>query len=486
MFRKILLGFFVLLTVLVVVLVINAYRTSSRQIEVKAIPSVDIPANAFEHLSKAITLRTISYSRTASVDTNAFKGLHRYFKSTFPLVHSQLKREVINELSLLYTWKGTDSRLKPVLLTAHLDVVPIEKGTEQNWTHPPFSGNINGGYIWGRGALDDKMNALGMLEAVEYLLKKGYTPKRTILLAFGHDEEVSGYRGAQKIADHLAKRNTKLEYVLDEGLFILEGQMPGVAAPVAYVGVAEKGYANVKISVASPGGHSSRPTTQTAVGILSQAIVNLEKEQFDASIEGATKEMMDYLAPEMSTPYKLAFANRWLFNPVIKKIMLGKSTTSAVLRTTTAPTILKGSPKSNVLPANPSAIINLRLKPGETKATILRHFKDAIGDDRVKVEIQADEFNLPVPMSDLRSKSFKNLQKTIRQLFPESVVAPALMVGGTDSKYYRDLSKNIFRFTPLLLPVKDIDGLHGTNERVSKKGYQQLIRFYVQLIKNSD
>lgn len=486
MFRKILLGFFVLLTLLVVVLVINAYRIPSRQIKVKAVPSVDIPANAFERLSKAITMRTISYSRTAPVDTNAFTALHRYLKSTFPLVHSQLRRETINKLSLLYTWKGSNPQLKPILLTAHLDVVPIEKGTEQNWTHPPFSGNINGGYIWGRGALDDKLNVLGMLEAVEYLLKKGYAPKRTVLLAFGHDEEVSGYRGAQKIADHLAKQNTQLEYVMDEGLFIVEGQMPGVTPPVAYVGVAEKGYANVKISVASPGGHSSRPMAQTAVGILSQAIVNLESKQFNASITGATKEMMDYLAPEMSTPYKLAFANRWLFNPVIKKIMLGKPTTSAVLRTTTAPTILKGSPKSNVLPANPFAIINLRLKPGENKASILEHFKSAIGNDRVKIEIMEDEFNLPVPMSDLQSASFKNLQKTIRQLFPEVVVAPALMVGGTDSKYYRNLTKNIFRFTPLHIPAKDIDGFHGTNERVSKKGYQQLIRFYVQLVKNSD
>lgn len=486
MFKKILLGFFVLLTVLVVILVINAYRMSSRQVAVQAIPTIDVPANAFEHLSKAITLRTISYHRSASVDSNAFRALHRYLKSTFPLVHSQFKREVINDLSLLYTWKGANPKLKPVLLTAHLDVVPIEKDTEQNWTHPPFSGNINGGYIWGRGALDDKVNVLGMLEAVEYLLKKGYTPQRTILLAFGHDEELSGERGAEKIADHLARQNIQLEYVLDEGLFILENQMPGISAPVAYIGVTEKGYANVKISVASPGGHSSRPMAQTAVGILGKAIVNLEKRQFEATVEGATQEMMDYLTPEMSTPYKLAFANRWLFNPIIKNMMLAKPTTSAVLRTTTAPTMLQGSPKANVLPANPSAVINLRLKPGENKASILQHFKDVIGDERVKVEILSDGFGLPVPMSNLQSVSFQNLQKTIRQLFPETLVAPALMVGGTDSRHYRDLTKNIFRFTPLNLPVKDIDGFHGTNERVSKKGYQQLIRFYIQLIKNSN
>lgn len=486
MLRKIFLGFFGLLTVLVVILFINAYRTSSRQIKVSSIPTIDIPANAFEHLSKAITMRTISFAKNAKVDTNAFKALHQYLKSNFPLVHSQLKLEVINKLSLLYTWKGTNPKLKPALLTAHIDVVPIEKGTEQNWTHPPFAGNISDGYIWGRGALDDKMNALGMLEAVEYLLKKGYSPKRTILLAFGHDEEVSGYNGAKKIAENLMAKKIKLEYVLDEGLFILKGQMPGVEPPVAFVGVAEKGYANVKISVASPGGHSSRPTSETAVGILGQAIVNLETKQFGAAIEGATKEMMDCLTPEMGTAYKLAFANRWLFSPVIKKIMLAKPTTAAILRTTTAPTMLKGSPKTNVLPANPSAVVNLRLKPGETKASILQHFKESIDDKRVKVEILPGEFNLPIPMSDLQSASFQNLQKTIRQLFPEALVAPALMVGGTDSKHFQKLTKNIYRFTPLYLPVKEIDRFHGTNERVSKKSYQQLIRFYVQLVKNSN
>ncbi|EAY27285.1 M20 family peptidase [Microscilla marina] len=486
MLRKILFIFLAGLLLIVIVLFINAYRLPSRQMALKPVASVDISANAFEHLSKAITLPTTSLKRGAPIDTAAFIHLHQHLRNSFPLVHSQLKLRKINQFSLLYYWKGSSPQLKPILWAAHTDVVPVEKGTESKWKHPPFAGNISNGFIWGRGALDDKMNVLGMLEAVEHLLKNGYVPKRSIYLAFGHDEEISGHEGAKKIAQYLIKRGVQLEYVLDEGLFVLKGLMPGVAKPVAYVGVAEKGYANVKLSVAVNGGHSSRPPLQTPVRILSQAIVDLETHQFPASIQGATGELMDFLAPEMDLGFKLVFANRWLFSSVIKNIMAGEATSNAVLRTTIAPTMLQGSPKPNVMPANPSAVINLRLSPGETKKTLLAHFKKVIDNPKVKVKILNTEFNIPVPLSDVKAASFQKLQKTIHQLFPEALVAPALMVAGTDSKHYQTLSKNIYRFSPLYLENKEIDSFHGTNERISKKSYQQLIRFYIQLIKNSD
>jgi carboxypeptidase PM20D1 len=222
------------------------------------------------------------------------------------------------------------------------------------------------------------------------------------------------------------------------------------------------------------------------VRILSQAIVDLETHPFAASIEGATGDLMDFLAPEMNLGFKLVFANRWLFSSVIKNIMAGKSTSNAVLRTTVAPTMLKGSPKANVLPSNPSAVLNLRLRPGETKASLLAHLTKVIDNPRVKIEIDEDDFHSPVPLSDVKVPSFQKLQKTIHELFPKAVVAPALMVAGTDSKHYQSLSKNIYRFTPLYLKDKEIDGFHGTNERVSKTSYQKLIRFYIQLLKNND
>jgi carboxypeptidase PM20D1 len=486
MLRKILFVFLASLFILVIVLFVNAYRIPSRQMKPANIASVDISSNAFEHLAKAITMPTISIKRGAPIDTNAFTNLHQHLRNSFPLVHSQLKLEKINQFSLLYHWQGSNPQLKPVLWAAHTDVVPIEKGTEKKWTHPPFAGNISDGFIWGRGALDDKMNVLGMLEAVEHLLKSGYVPKRSIYLAFGHDEEISGHGGAKQIAKHLEKQGIKLEYVLDEGLFVLQGLMPGITQPVAYVGVAEKGYANVKLSVAATGGHSSRPPLITPVRILSQAIVDLETHPFAASIEGATGDLMDFLAPEMNLGFKLVFANRWLFSSVIKNIMAGKSTSNAVLRTTVAPTMLKGSPKANVLPSNPSAVLNLRLRPGETKASLLAHLTKVIDNPRVKIEIDEDDFHSPVPLSDVKVPSFQKLQKTIHELFPKAVVAPALMVAGTDSKHYQSLSKNIYRFTPLYLKDKEIDGFHGTNERVSKTSYQKLIRFYIQLLKNND
>ena len=207
-----------------------------------------------------------------------FLALHEYLKETFPKVHSGLTKETINDYSLLYTWKGSDETLKPILLMAHLDVVPVEPASEADWQHPPFEGQIQDGYIWGRGALDDKAGVMGLLEAVETLLAEGFRPKRTIYLAFGHDEELGGPNGAAKIAELLLSRKVELDYVLDEGLIIANGILP-VSKPVALIGIAEKGFVSLELSVETEGGHSSMPPPNTAIGILSEAVNKLEEGQ---------------------------------------------------------------------------------------------------------------------------------------------------------------------------------------------------------------
>jgi len=296
-----------------------------------------------EHLSKAIQFRTISYPDTSKIDGSEFLALHDYFEKTFPTLHSTLIKKVIGKYSLLYKWKGRNTDLKPILLMAHFDVVPAESNAENPWKHPPFAGNIADGYIWGRGTLDDKSSVLGILEAVETLVAEGFQPERTIYLAFGHDEEVGGFNGAAKIAKHFHSSGIEFEYVLDEGGLIIDGMLPGVSAPTALIGIAEKGYLSIVLTAESQGGHSSAPPKHTAVGVLSTAIHKLEKSPLPGEIKGATKIMFEYLGPEMSFFPKMLFANLWLSGGLLKSQLSKSSFTNAMLRTSTAATMFEGS-----------------------------------------------------------------------------------------------------------------------------------------------
>ena len=334
--------------------------------------------------------------------------------------------------------------------------------------------------------MDDKMNVFGMLEALELRLQKGFQSKRTIYLVFGHDEEEGGRSGAKKIAENLNNKGVKAEFVLDEGLFILKGLMPGVDKPVAYIGAAEKGFVNIELSVQGEGGHSSRPPLETPIGILSRGIVNLESHPFTAKIDGASNAMLEYLVPEMPFVNRLVFNNRWLLESLLISQMSKKSASNAVLRTTIAPTMLEGSQKANVLPIVAKVVVNFRIKPGETSQTVLAHVNKVINDQRVKAQILSRGFdsNDPIEMSDIESKGFQVLHQTIKEIFPDVLVSPALMIGGTDSKHFREISQNIYRFSPIYLQEDELAGFHGKNERISIQNFEKTIHFYFQLIGN--
>ncbi|HMF56253.1 MAG TPA: M20/M25/M40 family metallo-hydrolase, partial [Pyrinomonadaceae bacterium] len=307
-----------LVAALLIYLVVNTFRHPSKQIGVQPAQDVSVDDGALaSHLAQAIRFQTVSTSDPAQVKTEEFLNLHRFIEETYPNVHTKLTRELVADYSLLYTWKGSDQSLKPMLLAGHQDVVPIEPGTESRWTHPPFDGQIADGYVWGRGSLDDKCTMIGVLEAVEMLLREGYQPRRTIYLAFGHDEELGGPHGAPAIAELLRTRGVELESVLDEGGAITEGFIKGLSKPAALVGTGEKGFMSVQLSVETEGGHSSAPPPQTAVGIVSAAVARLEGNQMPARIDGATQAMLDYLGPEMNFPQRIALANLRLFRPLV-------------------------------------------------------------------------------------------------------------------------------------------------------------------------
>jgi carboxypeptidase PM20D1 len=479
--KRLVLGLLALIGILSLVIVMRAVRFSSRQITVSPAAKINFDsAAASERLSRAIQFRTVSNPDPAQTPI-AFDQFHKFLNEAFPRIARQLHKETVGGHSLVYTWKGQDSALKPILLMAHMDVVPA---TEQGWRYPPFSGALADGYVWGRGAMDDKAGVMAILEAVEFLLGDGFIPKRTIYLAFGHDEEIGGHRGAAKIAELLRSRGVELDFLLDEGMNILDGIVPGISAPVALIGTAEKGYLSLRLSVETPGGHSSIPPADTAIGIVSRALQRLETRPFPSRLMGPTRQMFEFLGPEMSWTQKLAIANLWLFDPLVRKQLARSPLANAAIRTTLAPTIFQAGVTENVLPPNATAVINLRLLPGDTTAGALEHVRRVINEPGVKIT------PLAVPMeasavSDIESRGFHLIERTIRQTSPSTLVAPALLVAATDSRHYAALTKNIFRFLPILLGPDDTKRYHGNDERISVDDYERCIRFYAQLIRNS-
>ena len=488
MIKKILLAVLAAVLLLVAAVAVNTVRKGSRQLSVPPLPPLAIDENAVaQRLAQAVRLKTVSSASDAQLNADQFEALHALLEKQFPLVHARLKRETVGGLSLLYTWPGSDPQAKPILLMAHQDVVPIAPGTEGDWQQPPFSGAVADGYVWGRGSWDDKGNLLSQLEAVELLLKSGWQPPRTVYLAYGADEEVSGHRGAAQIAALLKSRGAQLDFVIDEGLLVLDGVMPGLKQPAALVGIAEKGYMSVQLTVSATPGHSSMPPPKgsSAIAMMAAALSNLENQQMPAAIRGVAGEMFDTLAPEMSGFSRVALSNLWLFGPLVQRQLEGAGSTNAMLRTTTALTIVNAGNKDNVLPGRAEATVNFRILPGDTREGVMQHVHGAVDAavpaDHLKLEALpgAKEASKVAPTG---SPQYRVLNQTIREVFPDALVAPGLMVAATDSIHYEPISDHIFKFSPVRANGEDLKRFHGTNERLAVKNYADAIRFYHRLI----
>ena len=475
------------LSLLTVIVLLNTLRKPSRQIQVPPIPPVVLDeTECAKRLGEAIQFETIADGDPERINREPFLALHEYLHDAFPRTHELLKREAVDEggLSLLYTWEGSDPSAGPFLLMSHIDVVPVEPDSKASWTHPAFGGDVADGYVWGRGALDVKCGAVGILEAVEFLLNEGFRPGCTIYIAMGHDEEVGGRNGNAKIAALLKERGVRLRYVLDEGGAILNGIIEGSTSPVAFVGVAEKGCAGVWLTATGPGGHASMPPPQTVIDILGAAIHGLESHPMPTRLDGATDLMLDYLAPEMPFSQKAILANRWLFGGLVRHQFAKQPPTNAAIRTTMPPTIVEGGETSNVLPKKASAYLNARLLPGDSAESVLAYVKRIVNDDRVTCCLEANATEAS-PVSDTNSKDFATLHRTIREVFPNVIVAPGLTTGATDSRHYAAITDNTFRFIPMRLTSEDLKRIHGTDERISVENYLEVIRFFIQQIRNS-
>jgi len=479
----------IVIIVLVVVLVARTlnFPIHNEDVEPLSLPEIDGESVA-QRIGLAVQYRTISNRDPDLVDPEPFEGFHRLLRTLYPQVHEQLTCEVINHHALLYTWQGTNPDLDAICFAAHQDVVPADESETSGWLHPPFAGELADGYVWGRGTLDCKGTLIGIMEAVNNLLKSGYQPERTIYLAFGDDEEVSGLHGAKAIVETLQARSVQIAFMLDEGGAVTRGTLYGIDRPVGQVGISEKGYLSLRLKAKVSGGHSATPPERTAIGSLGLAIAALEANPFPQRLE-VVQFMMGFVGEALPFFERMRYANAWLFGSGLKRKLAAHPLTNALTRTTTAPTIIKGGSAENVLPAEAEALINFRILPGDTVVDIFQSVNEMVGDEVIEVlpahgETLQDEHAWdPTPVADVYSPEFERLAELISATFPGALVAPYLMTGATDSRHYAPICQNVFRFSPFFLTAEEAALMHTANERLSFINAGRMVAFYQELIR---
>lgn len=480
MIKKILLSLGVGLLLLVGVLLVNTFRfnpiPSAHPVAEET--NVDLESAA-GRLAEAITFRTIS----TDLSHPDFPKFVTWLETAYPNVHRVMERSIHGTHTPLYKWAGSDASQKPVLFTAHYDIVPVLEGTDDLWEHPPFSGVNDGTYIWGRGTLDDKGSLIAMLDAAETLIQNGFTPKRDIYFSFGADEEIGGAQGAGAVVAHLKSQNIQLAWSLDEGSFVLDGIIAGLKRKVASINISEKGYLTLDLIATGDGGHSSMPPRDNAVAILAQALNKVSRKPVPGGLTGTTADFFDALGREFGFVRRMLFANRWLFAPILNKVLSGTVTTNAVMRTTTAPTMLSASQKENVLPIKAVATVNFRLHPRDTSDDIIAFVNATIDDERVDVVRRTDGFGKEAsPVSSATSEGYLAVKDAIERTFGDVASIPGLTIAATDSVHYSRIADNSYRIAPFRIEAHDLKRFHGTNERLSLENLRLGIGFYSRLL----
>ncbi|XP_029013325.1 N-fatty-acyl-amino acid synthase/hydrolase PM20D1.2-like isoform X2 [Betta splendens] len=405
----------------------------------------------------AIRVPTVSFSETHS-NTSALLDFDTLLRRAFPTVFSSslVQHELVANYSHLFWVRGSQPDLEPYLLLAHMDVVPASEA--DGWDAPPFSAQEIDGFIYGRGTIDDKCAVM-----------------------------VSGYNGAVNMARLLKQRGVQLLFVLDEGLAILDGVISGLDGPAALIGVSEKGAATVKLSVSTAPGHSSMPPRETSIGILAAAVKRLEDNPMPRLFgRGPERATFQHLAHKFRLPLKFVMSNLWLFSPLLGRVLEMKPETNAFVRTTTAVTIFNSGVKVNVIPSYAEAYVNLRIHSAHLLQEVLDLIHLTVADQRVKIDLVQGFDPLPVSSADEKSFGFQIIKKTVLDMFPTVTVAPGICVGNTDSRNFKDLTRDIYRFAPVWFKPGDPQRFHGINERISKKNYEELVVFYFNLIQNFD
>ena len=474
MIKRIFITFGVLLVGLIAVLLFNTFRFNPASESSKPSVAINKYDSAALHLSQALQIKTVSFGDTLPIDTAEFIKFRTFMETTYPLMHQKLEKKSFNLFSYVFTWKGKDTTLAPYVLMAHTDVVPVEAIAESKWSYPSFSGTIDKDTIWGRGAVDDKGSAIAIMEAVELSLQENIQPNRTIYLCFGHDEEISGKRGAAIFSKWFDSSNIKPALVLDEGGMVDTEKFKATGRPVAVVGTGEKGYTNIDLTVEIPGGHSSTPMKETAIDILNKAIVKVRAKQMPALIAPPVQDLLNRTSAGESFFTKMVMANMWLFKGSVIKKMEASNQTNAMVHTTLVPTIVKAGIKDNVIPSIAKATFNSRILPGQTSGDVVAFVKKAINDERVIVKKQTISLFEASATTSADHPTFKKIEGLTQQVLPNVLVSPYLVVGATDSRYFRPFSESVLNFSPM----QDVKGFHGIDERLGKEDLNRMITFY--------
>lgn len=432
-----------------------------------------------ERLSRMIQIRTVS-AELEETGLAPFERFLELLEELYPLAHERLSRERITDLGLLYRWPGTDSTANPVVLMAHFDVVPASEA--DGWGVPPFDGTIEGGFVHGRGALDDKGPLLVIFEAVENLLASGFTPARDVYLSLGGNEETYG-DAAQTIAQRFRDLGLVPWLVLDEGGAVVAAPLPLVRGEAAMIGVGEKGATTVRLSARGAGGHASAPPSLTAVGRVARAVSRMTPSTFTAHTPVAVSTMLSMFSEHACGParwlYRLLAASPWLTARLFSTF---GGEPAALVRTTVAPTMLAGGTAQNVLPSQAEAIVNLRIALGETVASTVSRLRRRIGDRRVQVEvIEAGE---PSPESSTENAQFTLIAEAVGVSHPAATPVPYVMMAATDSRYFHEFAPACYRFAPLAMPGELRATIHGVDERVEITELERGERFHRALIQS--
>jgi carboxypeptidase PM20D1 len=472
------------LLVLIAVLTVNTLKLKpaapAAEVALAAPVPVDVAAAA-GRLGQAIRFQTVSHQDPAEDRPDQWRALADWLPLAYPAAHAAMTREVLAGRTLLYSWTGSEPALPPILLMAHQDVVPVTPGTEGQWRRPPFAGELAEGAVWGRGAIDDKGSLVSLFEAADILAKAGFKPRRTILILAGHDEETRG-EGAKAAAALLKQRGTTAEFVLDEGLLTVTDN-PVTGGPASVIGLAEKGYATLMVTAPAPGGHSSTPPEETGVVTLSRAVTAIAERQAPMRFRGPGAETIRTLAPHGDLPTRVAAANSWLFEPVLVGQIAATPSGAALLHTTTAPTMLRGSPKENVLPQDAAAWINYRIAPGDSSTAVMARARAAVEGLPVRLAWTRPP-NEPTPVSSTSSRGWKILSALAADV-SGAPVAPGLVLAGTDSRYLQPVAKDVYRYQPLQLAMGETQMIHGTNEHLTLENLERMIQFYARLMKTA-
>jgi carboxypeptidase PM20D1 len=433
--------------------------------------------DALLSLQKAVQYKTISNTENSKIDYGPYDDFLEHLKKTYVEVFRKTTVTWINTYSPIFHLKGTGKEA-PVLLLGHYDVVPVAEGTEHDWSHDPFGGEVSEGYLYARGTLDDKNQVVSILEALENLLMEGYVPARDFYIAFGFDEEVGGERGAREIAAYFKSQNLKFFMVLDEGGAVMEDVIEGVSVPLALVGVAEKGSSMIRMTVRGEGGHSSMPPNLIVTETMAKAILALASMPMEAKLTGAVEAMFKGIGPHMGWKGKLVGNLKSTF-PLVKKTLEKSATMNSLIRTTITPTVVQSGNAYNVIPQEATIILNARILPGDTTEDVIRHLEKI--HEGLPMQYQYLVKEEASKVTDHESEAFMLLKQLINTVFEDAVVLPYLMAGGTDSRKYEDLSENILRFSAVKMENSDLGRIHGTDERISIENLDKMITFYRNL-----